>query len=225
LQRSSSNINLTLVTKIEENMVFTFLFFKGSVPIAVENKKAYPLRRQKNNQKGGHAMRKFTKKARARQKPQDQVLSILGPDPLTQVIRREVRRIIETIIQEELEVALGAGHYQRVEQRRGYRNGSQSRSISTSLGKTEIEVPRGRFFRGDEGEGKEEEEEEEWHSHILPRYSRRARAVDDAILGIYLSGANTRRIKGALRPLLRGTPLSKSSISRIVVPVCRQAGG
>jgi len=157
-------------------------------------------------------MRKSNKKARARQKPQDEVLSILGPDPLTQVIRREVRRIIETIIQEELETALGAGHYQRVEQRRGYRNGSQSRSISTSLGKTEIEVPRGRFFRGDEGE-------EEWHSHILPRYSRRARAVDDAILGIYLSGANTRRIKGALRPLLRGTPLSKSSISRIVARV------
>ena len=55
-------------------------------------------------------------------------------------------------------------------------------------------------------------------SHILSRYSRRARAVvDDAILGIYLSGANTRRIKGALRPLLRGAPLSRSSISRIVV--------
>jgi len=108
-------------------------------------------------------MKKSTKKAR--QKPQDEVLSILGPDPLTQVIRREVRRIIETILQEELEAALGAGHYQRVGQKRGYRNGSQSRSISTSLGKTQIEVPRGRLFRGDERGG---EGEEEWQAIYFP---------------------------------------------------------
>ena len=40
--------------------------------------------------------------------------------------------------------------------------------------------------------------------------------VDEAILGVYLSGANTRRIKGALAPLLRGGPLSKDAVSRLV---------
>jgi transposase-like protein len=40
--------------------------------------------------------------------------------------------------------------------------------------------------------------------------------VDEAILGLYLSGANTRRIRGALSPLLRGGPLSKDSVSRLV---------
>ncbi len=35
-------------------------------------------------------------------------------------------------------------------------------------------------------------------------------------MGTYLSGANGRRIRGALSPLLRGAPLSKSAISRIV---------
>ena len=33
---------------------------------------------------------------------------------------------------------------------------------------------------------------------------------------MYLSGANTRRLKGALRPLLRAAPLSRSAVSRVV---------
>lgn len=70
-------------------------------------------------------------------------------------------------------------------------------------------MPRGRLFS-------EAGPTIEWHSQILPRYQRRAKTVDDAILSLYLCGANTRRIKKALRPLLKGTPLSKSTISRLV---------
>src|SRR5207302_4073337 len=40
--------------------------------------------------------------------------------------------------------------------------------------------------------------------------------VDNAILGAYLAGANTRRIRGALRPLLHEAPVSKSAVSRII---------
>ena len=50
----------------------------------------------------------------------------------------------------------------------------------------------------------------------MPRYQRRSEQVDEAILGVYLSGTNTRRIKGALAPLLRGGPLSKDAVSRLV---------
>ena len=50
----------------------------------------------------------------------------------------------------------------------------------------------------------------------MPRYQRRSERVDEAILGVYLSGTNTRRIKGALAPLLRGGPLSKDAVSRLV---------
>src|SRR5207244_3179308 len=34
--------------------------------------------------------------------------------------------------------------------------------------------------------------------------------------GVYLSGGNTRRLKGALAPLLRGGPLGKDAVSRLV---------
>jgi putative transposase len=40
--------------------------------------------------------------------------------------------------------------------------------------------------------------------------------VEQAVLGVYLAGGNTRRIRGALKPLLIGAPLSKSAVSRLV---------
>jgi putative transposase len=56
----------------------------------------------------------------------------------------------------------------------------------------------------------------EWRSETVRRYERRTTRVDEAILGVYLAGGNTRRIKGALAPLLRGGPLSKDAVSRLV---------
>ena len=38
----------------------------------------------------------------------------------------------------------------------------------------------------------------EWRSATVPRYQRRTVRVDEAILGVYWAGTNTRRIKGAL---------------------------
>jgi transposase-like protein len=51
---------------------------------------------------------------------------------------------------------------------------------------------------------------------VLPRYARRTRDVDDAVLGCYLAGANSRRIRVALKPLLGTQHLSKSAVSRVV---------
>ena len=50
----------------------------------------------------------------------------------------------------------------------------------------------------------------------MPRYARRTREVDEAIFGTYLSGANSRRIRKALKPLLGEEHLSKSAVSRVV---------
>jgi transposase-like protein len=40
--------------------------------------------------------------------------------------------------------------------------------------------------------------------------------VNEAVMGVYLAGGNTRRLGGALRPLLKAAPLSRSAVSRIV---------
>jgi len=40
--------------------------------------------------------------------------------------------------------------------------------------------------------------------------------VNEAVIATYLMGGNTRRIRGALQPLLKAAPLSKSAVSRVV---------
>jgi transposase-like protein len=133
-----------------------------------------------------------------------------GPDAIEQVMRERIRETIERLVDEELAAALGAVKSGRVgAQRTGYRHGSRPRTLSTSLGPTTFTLPRARLH---EPAG----ERREWRSTVIPRYSRRTQRVDEALLGVYLSGANTRRIRGALAPLLRGTPLSKDAISRLV---------
>src|SRR5262245_10960518 len=133
---------------------------------------------------------------------------VFGGDRLAEALRGKVREMIMTLAEAELAEVLAAGSDERCEGRRGYRNGKRTRSISTGLGATVIELPRARIMEG--------ERKKEWQSGLIGRYQRRSGSVDQALLGCYLSGANGRRIRGALSPLLRGTPLSKSSISRLV---------
>ncbi|MFQ5745485.1 MAG: IS256 family transposase [Acidobacteriota bacterium] len=139
-----------------------------------------------------------------------------GQDTIEQVMRERVRETIEMIVEEELEAALGAGRSVRVgRQRRGYRHGKRPRQLTTSLGRTRIEMPRARIQAAG---GRTRE----WRSQVIGRYQRRTRRVDEAILGVYLSGANTRRVKGALAPLLREAPLSKDAVSRLVARLKEQ---
>lgn len=133
---------------------------------------------------------------------------LFGPDRLAEALRGKVREMIMTLAEAELTEVLAANSYERSEERRGYRNGKRKRSISTGLGATVIELPRARISEGSR--------DKEWQSGLIGRYQRRGASVDQALLGCYLSGANGRRIRGALSPLLRGSPLSKSAISRLV---------
>ncbi len=132
-----------------------------------------------------------------------------GPDRLSAALRGELRTLVERLIREELLEALGAEPYQRTPERRGYQHSPRERTITTGLGPVTLTVPRGRLFTPEGGTA-------EWSSELLPRYARRTREVDAALAGLYLSGTNTRRVRQALKPLLKGAPLSKSAVSRVV---------
>jgi transposase-like protein len=108
----------------------------------------------------------------------------------------------------ELGAVLGPP-YARGEVRLGYRHGSKVRTITSPVGVVTLTIPRARLQAGTEAAT-------EWQSQVLPAYARRMRQVNEAVLQAYLCGANTRRIRGALKPLVQGRALSKSAISRIV---------
>ena len=138
-------------------------------------------------------------------------LRLVGRDEVSlgELIHQTIRRTIEQAVEEELRATLGAAPYERRTERSGYRNGTKTRTLTGPTGPVELTLPRGRLTTSDGGS-------EEWASTVVPRYQRRMREVNEAVAGVYLSGGNTRRIRGALRPLLKGAPLSKSAVSRIV---------
>jgi len=128
------------------------------------------------------------------------------PAALGELIHAQVRVAIETAVHEELAIALGAGRYERHDARRGYRNGVKTRTLTGPTGPLALTLPRATL--GATGR--------EWRSTIVPRYQRRMREVNEAVIATYLAGGNQRRIRGALHPLLKAAPLSKSAVSRIV---------
>jgi transposase-like protein len=129
---------------------------------------------------------------------------------LGELIHREIREAIEQAVAEELEAALGR-RYERIEaeERRGYRHGTRRRTLTGPTGPLELTVPRARLGSADGGSA-------EWRSRLVPRYERRMPEINAAVASVYLSGGNTRRIRGALAPLLKAAPLSRSAVSRIV---------
>jgi transposase-like protein len=132
----------------------------------------------------------------------------LEPVSLSALIHQHVRAAIETAVHEELRAALGTSPYERNEVRRGYRNGIRERTLTGPTGPVVLALPRATLFRGASAK--------EWTSTIVPRYQRRIPEVNEAVVATYLAGGNTRRIRGALQPLLKAAPLSKSAVSRVV---------
>ena len=61
--------------------------------------------------------------------------------------------------------------------------------MTTRDGTRAITVPRARL-RDQDGPPTE------FRSTVLPRYARRTREVDEALLGCYFGGVNSRRIRG-----------------------------
>jgi transposase-like protein len=130
------------------------------------------------------------------------------PGSLGELIHTAVRHAIEVAVDVELTTALGAARYARCGSRCGYRNGTKPRTLTGPTGPLALTVPRATVFTPTGSR--------EWRSVLLPRYHRRMREVNEAVVATYLAGGNTRRLRGALGPLLKAAPLSKSAVSRIV---------
>ena len=127
-------------------------------------------------------------------------------DPIEAGVRDRIRGLIEGLVEQELEAALGRGRYKRDGGAAGHRHGHRARRLAGSFGPVEVAVPRARL-RGEDGTTRE------WRSAALPRYARRTRQVEALIAGAYLAGTNTRRVQRALAALFRGA-LGKDVVSR-----------
>ena len=103
-------------------------------------------------------------------------------------MRGQVRALIEQLLEEELEAALGRGRYERGPGCKGHRNGHRDRRLDTTFGPLVLALPRARLADGDGGE-------REWKSALLPAYRRLSRRAELLIAEVYLAGVNTRRVR------------------------------
>jgi putative transposase len=138
-------------------------------------------------------------------------------DPIETVLRTKVRGLIETMVEEELEMALARPRYGRrttaaaednaAEPMVGHRHGHRMRSLTGTFGPTQIAIPRARIIG-------EDDKTTEWKSKALRAYQRRTHAADALIASTYLSGTNTRRVRRALAALFGGA-VGKDTVSRV----------
>jgi putative transposase len=111
-----------------------------------------------------------------------------------------VKHFLENIMAHDLYEHLQAKRNERTEIRRGYRNGYRYRSLLSSFGKIEFQVPRDRSG--------------EYQPDCFTRYKRIDRAVDDGIRSMFLRGVSTRKV-GEILDALCGFEVSAGYVSTV----------
>ena len=122
---------------------------------------------------------------------------------IEEAVRSHVRDFIEQIVEDELTVQLDRARYERGGI--GYRNGHRERTLVTTFGKLDLEIPRGRVQKDGVAV--------EFRSSILPRGKKLTKNVEALVVATYLCGVSTRRCKVALAQAL-GPNVSRSTVSR-----------
>ena len=131
-----------------------------------------------------------------------------GWDALEAYAREGIRRLLQQMLEEEVEDVLGRQRYARragVDAALGYRNGwGKPRRLSLMSGTITLQRPR---VRGREAR---------FESQVLPLFKRRTEAVGQLLPELYLHGLAQGDCDLALRGLLgTGAPLSAASIARL----------
>jgi len=119
---------------------------------------------------------------------------------LRERLQQAVRTALISVLEEEVEVFIGAMRYEYSERRRDYRNGHYTRSLGTSLGRIDdLPVPRTR--RG-------------YHTKVFERYHRRKAELDQTIWEMFINGVSQTRMVEVVESLT-GTKPSASTVSRV----------
>lgn len=124
------------------------------------------------------------------------ILASDGDNPL--------RQMLELVVQEALECEmtehLGAKPYERSDDRKGYRNGSRVRILTTAVGDLNLLVPTDR--------------EGTFQTSLFERYQRSDKALVLALMEMYLKGVSTRKVADITERLC-GKSFSSQQVARL----------
>jgi len=117
------------------------------------------------------------------------------------VMREAMAFALQELIDLEAAQAIGAGRYERTDERTTHRNGSRSRLLSTKAGDVELRIPKfrqGSFFPA-----------------LLEPRRRIDRALWAVVMEAYVHGVSTRKVDDLVAALGIDVGISKSEVSRI----------
>lgn len=130
--------------------------------------------------------------------PFDQIVQLLADNGFDGMAEAFELLLNEAMKIERAEV-IGAGHYERSENRRGYANGFKDKSVKTRLGKLQLKVPQTRDV--------------EFYPSALERGERSERALKLAVAEMYVQGVSTRKVQ-EITEVLCGLDVSSTQVSR-----------
>ena len=119
-----------------------------------------------------------------------------------------IRAGLQALIEAEATEKIGAGRYQRSEDRGTHRNGHRSKTVSTTSGDIEVMIPKlrvGSFFPS-----------------LLERRRRIDKALHAVIMEAYVHGVSTRSVDDLVAALGVDSGISKSEVSRICAGLDRE---
>ena len=122
-------------------------------------------------------------------------------------VRTAAQTIYQALIDAELTSVIGAGPWERSEERTAQRNGSRPRLLSTAAGDIELSIPKlrtGSFFPS-----------------LLERRRRIDRALFAVVMEAYVHGVSTRKVDDLVKALGVASGISKSEVSRICAELDR----
>jgi transposase-like protein len=117
------------------------------------------------------------------------------------LLRAMLAQMVQTALQAEFDRFLGAGRWERTDERRGLRNGSKPRRLHTRMGTIELRIPKDR--------------EGHFQPSLFERYQRSEKAFVHALTEMYIQGVSTRKVQKVVEQLC-GVMVSASQVSVLV---------
>ena len=130
-----------------------------------------------------------------------ELLDALRAGEMTDTIRTSLEWIIQQLIEAEATAQIGAGVYERSDDRTALRNGHRPRLWATKAGDLELKIPKlrtGSFFPS-----------------LLERRRRIDRALYAVVMEAWVHGVSTRKVDDLVAALGVSSGISKSEVSRI----------
>ena len=123
-------------------------------------------------------------------------------DELRELVGKTIEEAINAMLDEEADQLVGAGPYERTDERAAYRAGHYERGFTTTSGQVALRMPKLKGMR--------------FATAVVERYKRRETSVEEAIIEMYLAGVSTRRIED-VGEILWGAGVSAGTVASPIV--------